>query len=360
VIAFPKVQMEIQPFPDTSRLLSGPQTISRRIPINLADHDRDLFAHEFQKSIPETYLRELNDVRVSPDGILFRRGRILAESFAFPFLQNEWKYRSVLKFLASNYLLRKTRNLEKAAWIIDEWSTGYFHWLTDALSKLVLIRNDLSGRILLLPHHYEAFDFVAASLKAFDVQAFEFINEDVVVRCERLLLPTPVAPSGNYREEIIQAVRSVLLTSFGETSSNAPSDRLYISRAKAQKRKIANEEELIGLLHESGFKVIHAEDLSFADQVRIASGTRFLISNHGAALTNMLFMNSGASVLELRHKADRTNNCYFTLSSALNLNYFYQTCDSPNSEENAHTANLIVDTGRLRQNLRMMLEHKSR
>jgi hypothetical protein len=45
------------------------------------------------------------------------------------------------------------------------------------------------------------------------------------------------------------------------------------------------------------FQTIYAEDLSFEQQVKICSRARHLVSNHGAGLTNMLFMPQGASVL---------------------------------------------------------------
>jgi capsular polysaccharide biosynthesis protein len=68
----------------------------------------------------------------------------------------------------------------------------------------------------------------------------------------------------------------------------------------------------------------------------------------------MLFMPAGSSVLELRHRTDRINNCYYTLAASLDLNYWYQSCE-PVTHEDPHTANLIVDTKALRSNLRSML-----
>jgi hypothetical protein len=65
----------------------------------------------------------------------------------------------------------------------------------------------------------------------------------------------------------------------------------------------------------------------------------------------MLFMPEGGSVLELRHEADRINNCYFTLASALNLQYFFQTCRAANDGPDPHIADVIVDSAELEKNL---------
>ena len=69
----------------------------------------------------------------------------------------------------------------------------------------------------------------------------------------------------------------------------------------------------------------------------------------------MLFMSPGANVLELRHATDRINNCYFTMASAMNLNYFYQSCEPANRDEDPHSADLKVDVEALRTNLDLML-----
>jgi capsular polysaccharide biosynthesis protein len=332
-----------------------PAVSLRTLPVNFDERDRELFVHELEKTIPATRLLELRQVRISPEGILFKSGRVLRESFAFPFLFDEWKKRTVAKFLAKNYLTRKTSRLQQeAVWIVDEWSTGYFHWLTDALSRLYVMEKFLNDRVLLLPHHYERLKFVQPSLKPFAVEAVKFLEPERVLYCDKLIFPTPVAPSGHYREEIIRGVREKLVAYFGAPGRSSPSGRIYISRHRAPKRKIANEAEIVEVLRKFHFDVIHAEDLSFADQVGISSQARCLISNHGAGLTNMLFMNPGTNVLELRHQTDRVNNCYFTLSSALDLNYFYQTCRAAHTEEDAHTADLLVDPAEFENNLRLI------
>lgn len=334
------------------------EEVYRKPPVNLSEADLPIFEHELTRIIPPVELLELRDVRISSEGLLLKRGRILDQSFTFPFLRNELKKRSVVKLLFRTYLSRKTRKLDQAAvWITDQWSAGYFHWLSDALPRLVLVRNQLRNKTLLLPSGFERLDYVLASLKAFNVQDVEFIGEDEGVQCKRLLLPTPVAPSGHFREEIIQQVRQQLLDYFGTSESETRRDRVYISRRRATKRRIVNEDEVRAVLSASGFKIIHAEDLSFAEQVSLFSQTRYLISNHGAGLTNMLFLRPEGSVLELRHETDRVNNCYFTLSSALDHSYFYQTCAGENDQEDPHTVNLVVDVYRLNQNLQLMLEN---
>lgn len=329
-------------------------TVTRQHPANLREPDLDLFRHELGKTIPAAQLLQLSNVRVTPEGILIKGGKILAESFAFPFLRDEWKRRSVVKLLGRNYLFRKVRELrEEVVWLIDAWSAGYFHWLADVLSKLYLIQDLARDRTVLLPPAYAQFSFVRPSLAAFGIQKLQFMSADEVVRCETLLLPGPVAPSGHFRDDVIQGVRQQLLAHFGAGELNA-NRRIYISRARAPKRRISNEDEVLSVLRKLDFEIVHAEDLAFDEQVKLFSQARYLVSNHGAGLTNMLFLQDGGSVLELRHHTDRINHCYFTLASALSLNYFYQKCGPLSPDEDAHTADLVVDVEQLEQNVEQM------
>jgi len=328
----------------------------RRWPINFRPDEQSLFSHEVERKIPGTRLLEMRDVCVSPEGILFKQGKISIESFALPWMWDEWRRDKILRFLARNYLFRKHSKLDQnALWIVDNWSHGYFHWLADALSRLYAVRDIARNLVLLLPYQYEELEFVHASLKPFELGGLRFMGRNEVALCRRLTVPTHTAPSGHYNEEIIQGVRDLLVNVYGEKKGTETDGRIYLSRGQAQRRTIVNESEVLSVLGKFGFRAVYAEDLSFAEQVKVFSRARFLVSNHGAGLTNMLFMSPGSSVLELRHQTDRVNNSYFTLASALRLNYFYQTCPPDRPDGEPHTANLLVDVTALRKNIELLI-----
>jgi len=69
--------------------------------------------------------------------------------------------------------------------------------------------------------------------------------------------------------------------------------------------------------------VIHFEDLTWEEQVKLSFNTKLMISIHGAGLTNMLFMHPNSDIVEIRRKGDYHNNCYYSLASALSHNYYY-------------------------------------
>jgi capsular polysaccharide biosynthesis protein len=82
--------------------------------------------------------------------------------------------------------------------------------------------------------------------------------------------------------------------------ANSPK-RIYISRAKARSRKIANEEALKPLLAEYGFSFCFLEDLSFDQQVVLFANAEVVCGVHGSGLTNVLFNRPGAKLIEIYH-----------------------------------------------------------
>lgn len=344
------------PNPEVVEMLSAETISNRKLPLNLNQDHHALFADDLQRTIPQVELLRFRNVRISPEGILFKGVKIFPDSFAFPSHLEEWKLRTVLKFLAKNYVFRRCRRLNiEVLCITDYWSRGYFHWLADALTRLFLVRNLLSDLVLILPSNYEAHDFVTSSLRAFGATNAYFIQQNEAVECRSLLMPSHTAPSGHYNDNLIRGVRGVLLTAYGDSHYQGPGERIYISRKHAGKRRVVNEDEISQVLCKFGFQTVCAEDLTFAHQIETCSRARYIISNHGAGLTNMLFMRSGGRVLELRHQADAVRNWFFNLSSALNLNYFYQTCIPQNLDVDRHIADIVVDPKELEKNIVLLL-----
>jgi capsular polysaccharide biosynthesis protein len=179
----------------------------------------------------------------------------------------------------------------------------------------------------------------------------KYFDRTVKLRVKELVLPSHTAQSGNYNPVVINQLRDVFLSKFGDVK---PHRRIYISRMKAKKRKVANEDEVIALLDSFNYEIHYFEDYSFDQQVSICSESLSLIGLHGAGLTNMLFMRPGTQVLELRNENDCENNCYFSLASDLNIAYFFQL--SKGDQNDTHTVNVNVDVNELRRNIESMIK----
>jgi capsular polysaccharide biosynthesis protein len=339
------------------RILCNETRSRRQLPANFNNADLPLFGDELSMLIPAAKLLELNQVNVDSTGIIFRAGRILAESFNFRQEFIRWaSVRNLTKFLARNYGFRTRTNLAKQAlWITDNWGSAYFHWLLDALPRLYVVREQLADSTLLLPESCKDSPYVVQSLAAFAVHDFRFIEHNEVLHCRKLLVPCHVAPSGNYNERIIRALRDLFRVYYDRSSDGRSTEKIYITRSKANRRRITNEDEVIEVVKEHGFSVFAFEDYAFEDQVKLMLSARYVVANHGAGLANMLFLSAGSHVLELRRVGDKHNNCYFSLASGLDLRYYYQLCAAENQVEDTCWADVSVDLQCLRRNLQMML-----
>jgi capsular polysaccharide biosynthesis protein len=302
---------------------------------------------------------EFPNVKVSPEGLIFSKNKILIESFARPSNFQEWKKRSIVKVYLQNFLLRTNTKRQNVLWITDDWSNNYFHWFCLALPILVTYPEYLRSSILLLPDKLRDLDYVLSSLKIFGIENFEFINKNEVVICDKLILPKFYTKFGLFNKPVIQKIRQKFVDSAaGSNETESESfERIYITRRKAVQRKLLNDEEIIAILEDYDFKVICAEDYSLEEKISFFKSSKYLISIHGAGLTNMLFMPKGSSVWEFRKNDKKVNNCYDYMANALDLDFHFQLCQAKDMMEDIYSADLIVDVDEFKKRLEVFLKN---
>lgn len=322
----------------------------RKEPNNLNSEDLWLFKNELRKEFSDPLIVDLKEVIITAD-INFTqnlKSNVLvsynANFFQPTFLQ------LIKRFVKQNLPIK----LKKHFIITDSWSNGYFHWLLDCLPRLMLLEESGLNLPLILPSFLKDKDYVSESLSLLGKTNYQFLKKNKWYFFKSLSFPVHLATTGNYNDQIIKKIRNRIKSD----RRQIPGLKIYISRSKALMRKITNEDEIIPLLSKMGFKIIFCEDMTFAEQVHLFSKVKYLVSNHGAGLSNMLFMSPQTSVLELRKKNDDHNNCYFSLASALDLKYYYLECIPVKDDEETHTANLLVDPNKFSQCVLEMINHK--
>lgn len=326
--------------------------VKRKLPLNLSSINKIYFLHEIERKFQPVHLYYLKDVNVSPEGIVFKNLKVFE-----PCLINIADKKDFgVRYFLSNFIKRrkiKLTNNENYILAFDYWSNGYFHWMTDVLPRLLSIRHLYDKYILLLPENYQA-HFILSTLEVFQINSLYRIPTNSYIKVKKLIMPGHIAGPGNYNEEIMKKIRGIFYNYFSESLTNI-GEKIYVSRRKAKYRKIINEEEVVDLLEKYGFKEIYFEDFTLAEQVCIARNARVLISIHGGNLTNIMFMKPGSFVLEFRKLGDDHNNAYFSLASAMDVNYLYQFCDFEIGKKGPNPFNLWVDLKQLKKNVEMKL-----
>ena len=325
------------------------QTVKRRLPANFADRDLELFEGDLVKKIPQPHIVEFENVKITAEGILFRDGLMMPESFARLENFRRWRRKRRNKRYEEVLRARPVRELERVVWVTDDWSKGYFHWLADVLPKLVIAADRLSHSTILLPARFADSELVKDSFGRFGVGDLEFINENETVIAHRLYLPVHAAESGDFDEATVDEIRRIMTVDIPQDHN--PNKRIYISRSLAKRRKVVNDDEVSTILADFGFETVFAENLSFAEQADLFSSVGYLVSIHGAGLSNMLFMPAGGRVMEFRKNDPRVSNCFFNMASALEHEYYYQLCPATDKAQAPYSADLVVDSQLLIDNL---------
>jgi capsular polysaccharide biosynthesis protein len=96
-----------------------------------------------------------------------------------------------------------------------------------------------------------------------------------------------------------EAVAYLQLLFAEQRSSEAPFRRLYVTRASARRRRVANEDELVRALAPLGFETVVMDGLSVGEQARLFSEAEIVVGPDGGALTNIVFSQPGVTLVEL-------------------------------------------------------------
>lgn len=311
--------------PACESILLQKTRIERLLPTNFVNADREDFAGQESYETFTPVLRSLKNARVSGDSVIFRRGAVDEKSLYTPKLRTYFQTR----YLAKKLLRARKYTLDNdASYLLatDQESIGHFHWLTEVLTRLWLVRERAAEFTLLLPDKPYVRTIGAESLKllGLDFNNIVWIGDDDFVKVPNLYHITRISRTGQFHDEIVKELRRAFI---GEATGGG-SRMLYISRAGADRRKILNEEELIGELERNGFDIFTGEKMDLKEQVKIFSECRTIVGIHGAGLTNCLFMPPGI-VVELRKK--EPNYGYWHLAGSLGHKYYYYN-GTPDSE----------------------------
>jgi len=329
-------------------------TIKRKPPINIKAGDDIYFGGpSYEYTAPESYIAYISNAIVTYQGVIIENFKLVKDFIIC--------YDSDFKFYKNKYLLhtfyRYTRkdvsDENKYMLIFDNYSGphGFSHWLSDGLTRLVEINAILKDYTVLMPDYFAKEDIYIETIKLFDIGKVQYINQGNYLKVKHLYVAKQIADSGNFIPENVFKLRKFIWDKLTITSGKGEGEFIYVSRAKAVRRFVINEDEVVKLLKEYGFVTVYLEDYDFARQVEIAYNAKVLISIHGAALTHIHFMQSNSNVLEFRRERDSVNGHFFSLAHALNVNYYYQSCEAINISNAANNFDLMVDCNELKINL---------
>ncbi|MDJ0531482.1 MAG: glycosyltransferase family 61 protein [Xenococcaceae cyanobacterium MO_207.B15] len=239
--------------------------------------------------------------------------------------------------------MRDPPSIDLAFSLVFTWR-NYSHWLLDNLVRIQGFEHycEMTGEKPAI--------IIDSEPSTWMVQSLELVGYDVAdcipwngkrAKVNRLVLPSfrRYKPSPFYSPVSCQWLRDRILSNITNIGSNNTfnSPNIFISRKKAKTRRIVNEDELIEKLSRLDFVAYTLEDMSFADQVRLFSQAKIIVSPHGAGLVNMIFSEKPA-VIELF--GSTMSLVFFALAKGLGFQYDCLKCqlrlvaDKPKHERN--------------------------
>ena len=295
----------------------------------------------------------LEDVFVNHEGLIFRRGRICPESFvtgsrgaAHYDRLSRWGW-----FVLKNYWLRRgALTAPSGLWVIDNYSPdNYHHWIIDCLPRLLRAEEEHPDEhVLVLPTDYQQ-SYIPFTLQVFPgIRQIRWVGARTKTRVRQLAFVS--RQTGDRLTSQLVEVANRLRSVSGEPGT---ARRLYFSRADASWRRARNEREVVPVLRSFDFEIIHIDREKPWEQIRASAGANLIVGVHGAALTNLMFMQPGGRLLELRHGYDTFFEAYSPMAEQLGVEYQSQFCEL--AEEASGLAindvDIIVDLDVLRDNL---------
>ena len=310
-------------------------SIEYDVPENFNEADRWLFYDEnFAFEIPAIHQIALNETSIC-NALVFQFNRPIFELTRHKRLAWIDSFKAAIRLLVS-----RREKLDVGILGLQEWANNYFHWMTETLPRIVAMKNLHPSIPVVIPSNYLAYPFIVESLEFFKIDV-KIIDLRQSLKIDRLFAMS-IPHVGRFNEGLMHFFRDKMLS--GTSSSAHPFRCIYITRGKARRRRISNEDAVFDSLEQIGFEKLELEDLKLIDQVKVFQEARIVVASHGAGLTNIMFMQKGQIVIELKSENNRYW-CYFSMARVFGLKYYYSL--NQGSSWNHRDADITVDVPRL-------------
>lgn len=309
-------------------------TIHIPIPQNLPERYRRLFIKKSTYKVPELQVKEYKNVFVSHEGLCLQNFRLVPySSFNICTRYDKsfgWQYYKLVleQYLVSTFgksLKKITLPADTTYAVIHTKWFNYFFWITSSLHRLIILQQSGKEFTLLYPEEWDSIPYVTESMKAFPNLKIHKIPTGVHLQVPHLLMPEVRPYSSCLNPKDLLQVKTFFYGYLNKEKqqNNFPS-KIYISREKANRRRITNELEITTYLKEQDFSILYFEELSLYEQIAYMQHADIVISLHGAGLTNILFMNSHGKVIELSPNIKVMKDVrypFWRIATLMNLDY---------------------------------------
>ena len=194
---------------------------------------------------------------------------------------------------------------------------NYGHWLFDSISRLLIIlkkKNSNKFDYLYVPSF--KYKYQKEMLRYLKISSKKIISSEknkYIEGTEVICTNHPFEHRfDKISKSIIKEIRNTFLK-FGTKSNIKCHKKIFIERDYSKfnlrgdlskykdNRILINNNEVKNYLKKNGFKSYKFNSLTFADQIKIFSKAKIIISMFGAELSNLVFCSKGTKVIEIKN-----------------------------------------------------------
>jgi hypothetical protein len=239
---------------------------------------------------------------------------------------------------------------ESAILLFNCWNSGYFHWVTETLTRLEAVEayRELTGEqpTLIVGPDFGGFQRETLELLGYgpdDWVEWSYWRASV----DRLVVPS--SPRHETHGEIAPATVEWLRDEMrnrvsGRVDPEQFSRLVYVSRNDADRRRVSNEDALMEALEPLGFERYHLAHMSSEETITLMMQADMIVGTHGAGLTDILFADD-ATVVEFCQGDKPNTRAYRVLASQADLRHQYVPCrvDGPDLRVDVPTVRSLVE-----------------
>ncbi len=259
-------------------------------------------------------------------------------------------------------IVRHTSPKTHAAGIMLFGSGAYnwYHWLIEILPAAHMARNlpsEFADFPLLIPEELADQPTFRDSLALFSdkreivllgagthhINRLVTIDAPVREPMNMRLNQWPDVADYAYHPGVLLEYRNAIRERLG-TTTDRHDDRIFLARANG--RRSYNQDELLAIAEQHGFRAVYPEKLTFREQVETFTGAAFIIGPSGAAFANTLFCQPGTRLLSWLVPQYRGFCSFANIARTVGgeLRYLFATADRPiNSTFDAFVAEYRID-----------------
>jgi capsular polysaccharide biosynthesis protein len=321
-------------------------------PLNFKPKDRHAFQHE-GFGFPELSLANLEAVVITDKGICLDNQQIVRESIHHHRDKMEL-YHLMVADIKSDEIIRL--NDSQKYLIIHGPVQNIYHWITESIPRLWMVKDDVDQLTLLLPAEMRGTVF-DGMLAPFGLKKIQYLSPSKNVFVNHLVLPELKPLFSIFDPALVIQIREFYFNWLQRNFliKNSEGKQLYLKSTGNNANVIHNNVEMETMLENMGFEIVDVAKHNFPEWIQKLVHADFVISLDSHELACMQFMRPGTSVLELKfdhgNDVDLYKGRFWHLASCLDLNYYYQFGDHTSYAADHFTKCFTFDLKLLQRNI---------